>query len=62
MIIKIQLTNLFVEDIPPFRSSIISLDIPSKEPMTMSSLAGMIAIGILGILMIVTVLKGEGGG
>lgn len=30
--------------------------------MTMSSLAGMIAIGILGILMIVTVLKGGGGG
>jgi hypothetical protein len=62
MIIKIQLTNLFVEDIPPFRSSIISVDITSKEPMTMSSLAGMIAIGILGILMIVTVLKGGGGG
>lgn len=30
--------------------------------MTMSSLAGMIAIGILGILMIFTVLKGESGG
>ncbi len=30
--------------------------------MTMSSLAGMIAIGILGILIIVAVLKGESGG